>query len=188
MRIGEVTSRYETSFDPQCVLLFGEIKFESLKSRKGKVFEVARVRVKSPKINRTGNGDLLTVYEMKNEDGSSSNICPIKALKKYRMMRMRKGMAEDGDPAFVQENGRCWSGTRVNAVLSLAFSGIVEEGETVSAHPYRGGLVRHLQEWNFSAEEIQGQGRWSSSAYELYCRLPETRRLAIAERLALSCR
>ena len=183
-RIGELLSKRAKGFDDTCTLLTRDVAFKTEKTEKREEITSARIRVKSPKIERISSGDFVTLYEIKSEEGIIHELCPIASLCKYIEMANKRGTLVSSQPFFRLESGLCVSKDRLNKVLKQAFSELSDPWNSFSCHSFRMGVSSHMQNWQFSEEEIQGQGRWSSTSWELYCRLPVDRRREISKKLA----
>ena len=53
-----------------------------------------------------------------------------------------------------------------------------------SSHSFRIGLASTMAEKGLSTDDIKEAGRWSSKAYEEYLKLPQTRRVQAAKKVA----
>ena len=177
-RCGELLASNVKTFDSKFHLLRRDITMLKLVLNGAKV-SVARVRVKSPKTGRVGLGQEVEVFQLQ------SKLCPIAALCRFWEMSDGLSLNEPNQPAFRREDGFCYTKTQLNADLKsiLADEISYETGASISCHSFRAGLSSHMSQWNFSKEDIQGWGRWTSDAYERYCKLPSTARRLLALRL-----
>jgi integrase len=139
--------------------------------------DLARVYIKSPKV-RVGVGTDVEVFAL------NSTLCPVAALKKYIALSTPDTYRQDL-PLFRQESGANYYKSLFNKHLrSLLQSDInYAQGDKITTHSFRAGIASHMEQWGFSSSDIQGWGRWSSSAYKRYCRLPVLARRRLAEQL-----
>ena len=171
-RVGELLPQAAGSFDSRFTLLAKEVTLHHLHMPDGDVV-LARVFIKSPKV-RIGVGDQVEVFAL------GSNLCPVAAINRYK--DLSKNILQDDLPFFRQESGSNYYKQLFNKHLKTLLQKDIhyEAGDRVTSHSFRAGISSYMHQWGFAAEEIQGWGRWSSQAYEKYCKLPRLtcRRLA----------
>ena len=91
------------------------------------------------------------------------------------------------------ENKRCsglrqgrrtiWEGGEVFWVTKVYLSiGLMGYRGKITSHSFRAGIVNEMVD-EYSEEEIQGVGRWSSDAYLHYIKKPMAKRALIARRI-----
>lgn len=177
-RMGEIVSRQAKSFDSQFTLLTEDVSFNIVPFPDGSSVKSFRFRIKSPKIEKVSVGDEVEVFEV------DSPMDPIAALSRYIGMLEERGWQDPVKPLFRRDNGMCITRDHLNKFLKNKLSPLLASDDLVSCHSFRAGISSHMTGWGFSSDEIMGQGRWSSSSWELYCKLPLTRRRFIASKLA----
>lgn len=170
-RVHEILSRKPDSYDPDFTCLQGDIVLH-----KAAGIRTLQILLKSPKENRVGNKVIVDVYE------NGSGCCPIQAFEK---LQARGSMSKRGEPAFMLESGKAYTGALLNSTLKKCLGKyIAPEKGHISSHSFRSGLASMLGSLGFSDEDVKAIGRWSSSAFETYMRLPRTKRAAMARRIA----
>ena len=174
-RVHELLSRRPDVFDPDFTLLSKDLCLHSAKEG-GVTYRMVQVLLKSPKENRVGNKVIVDVYE------NQGVCCPVRALEKWQ--HLAREVSPHG-PAFMLESGKAYTGALFNKVLKDCLRKYVkEEAGFLTSHSFRTGLASMMGELGFSSEDVMAMGRWSSSAFETYMRLPRTKRAAMARRFA----
>ena len=121
-------------------------------------------------------GDDVEVYSV------DSPYCPVLVTRKYKELAIARGLYAPYLPFFRQENGRCYNRNKFNVDLKLMLRKHVDyKTNSITTHSFCAGVPTMLSAWGFNSDQIKGWGRWSSSAYLQYCKLPtlERRRLII---------
>lgn len=174
-RIGELLSKHESTFDPAYSLLSEDIQLCSV-SVEGKLEEAVQVLVKAPKESKVGKAIIVDVYK------AAGHICPVKAYKKWRAISSH---SENGQPAFRQPDGTPLTGKKLNSILKERLTGFVDMSNgPLTTHCFRIGMASMLGQLGHDDGEIQAVGRWSSRAFEAYIKLPRTKRIAMAKKIA----
>ena len=169
-RIHELLCRTETEFDPDFALLSEDVKVKQ--KGDGKVLEV---KIKCPKESKTGKAVILEVYETKGK------LCPVKAFERWTSV----SSAARGLPLFRNKFGTPITGAKMNKWLRSRLEGHVNYSEgKFTSHSFRIGLATTLGTLGFSEADIKEAGRWSSNAYQLYMKLPQVKRAAVAKKIA----
>ena len=175
LRVHEILSREALSYDPNFTLLQENLKLKIV-DVEGKDMQILQILLKSPKENRVGNKVVIDIYE------NGSCCCPVKAFNNW-MSTLPP--TQRGKPAFVLQNGQAYTGSLLNKTLKKCFEKHVpKELGFVSSHSFRSGVASMMGNLGWSDEDIKALGRWSSSAFETYIRLPRTKRASMARRLA----
>ena len=173
-RIHELLSKQVTKFDPSVTLLASDVSLRPVNLGNTSV-ETIQVLIKSAKTDKKGQGTLVDVY------ATNSDICPVKALKKWQAF---SNFSTQNMPAFRLASGKCLTGTYFNKILKTCLGKHVDsETSFVSSHSFRSGIATVMGQLGFGDEELKALGRWSSSAYTAYLKLPRTRRLEMAKSL-----
>ena len=174
-RVHETLNRFEGHFDPAFCLLGRDIEIKPV-TIDGKKEEVLQLKLKSPKEDRVGSAcTFVDVY------ATGGLLCPVRAFRKWRMTNP----PFDPDlPAFRDTAGVPLTGRKLNCVLRscLEKHNLYENG-TITSHSFRSGIASLMGSLGFSDEEIMAIGRWSSSAFERYLKVPRTKRAAMARRI-----
>ena len=177
-RINELLSKHESTFDPAYTLLTEDIQLCTV-TVEGIRQEAVQVLVKAPKESRHGKAVVIDVYQ------ATGHICPVKAFKKWVATASHR---EPGQPAFRQADGTPLTGKKVNKILKERLSGFVDMSlGPLTTHCFRIGLASMLGQLGHDDGEIQAVGRWSSRAFETYIKLPRTKRMAMAKKIAMIC-
>ena len=177
-RLGELLSKAAGHFDGLHTLLAKDVSFQTL-SHAGNPLRLARIHVKSPKVDRIGNGDDVEVFSI-----GGTIFCPVKALEKYKEIAKEEGNFDPDLPFFRKESGANYTRDDFNADLRAMFqSDMNYKKEGIWGHSFRAGVSSHMDRWGFTGEEIKGWGRWSSEAYKRYCRLPTLARRRLSHKI-----
>ena len=171
-RIHELLTKVETAFDPDFSLLSEDITVRT-KNNNGRD-KYLEVKIKCPKESRTGKVVVLEVHE------SKGSLCPVKAFERWES----RTTTEPGLPIFQEEDGTPLTGQKLNKWLKDRLTKFIDykKGKFTS-HSFRSGLATTLGTRGFSEEDIKEAGRWSSNAYEIYMKLPRTKRANVAEKI-----
>lgn len=174
-RISELLSKLESTFDPAYTLLTEDIQLCTV-TVEGRREEAVQVLIKAPKESKIGKATIVDVYQ------ASKHICPVKAFKKWRKVASH---SESGQPAFRQANGTPLTGKKLNSILKERLTGFIDMSEgSLTSHCFRIGMASMLGQLGHGDDEIQAVGRWSSRAFEAYIKLPRTKRITMAKKLA----
>ena len=137
-RIHELLSRNKTEVDKQITLLWEDVKFGTVMAG-GQTLKTISVHVKSPKIDRVGQGDKILVCQL---DGPSQFMCPVAAMDKYRnTVGLRESASK---PVFRLSGGWCFTGKEMNSKLSQLTGNMAQyiPGGKVTSHSFRAGVAR----------------------------------------------
>ena len=154
-RVGELlNSTTEVELKSSCLLSDLEIDSKTFK-----------IWVRSPKV-ASPNGDVVEVYGV-----PSSALDPVAAMHNY--IACRRGRHGSGleEALFLAEDGKPFTRKRFNSLLhELLDPFVTDDRDSLTGHSFRSGLATLMQAAGMSAEAIKAWGRWSSSAYLLYCK------------------
>lgn len=169
-RMGELLSRKTLIFDPNYSLLQRDVRCKGTEINGIKV-NFIQISLKSTKTSATTT-TVVDVFSTNND------ICPFKAYTKWS-----KVITETPSlPAFQLRSGKLLTGTFLNKKLKFWLADYLDFSKTsVSGHSFRAGLVSVLGSLGFEDHNLKTIGRWSSRAFELYTKLPRTKRLAMAK-------
>ena len=170
-RVHETLARVEGKFDPAFTLLAEDVELKEV-NIDGKKETLIQLKLKSPKEDRVGRMTYVDVYE------TGGILCPVRAYKKWKDTNPP---CEDGLPAFRLDSGVPLTGRKLNAEMKKCLKNhIPYELGTVTSHSFRSGMASLMGELGYSDTEIQAMGRWSSSAFESYIKLPRRKRSEMA--------
>ena len=159
-----------------CLMFFGAFRVHEILSRKPDSFDP----------------DFTCLYEdiqIHSIGGIKTVQILLKSPKENRValekLQARGPRSKEGKPAFMLESGKAYTGALLNSTLKKCLGKHValEKGH-ITSHSFRSGLASMLGNLGFSDEDVKAMGRWSSSAFETYMRLPRTKRAAMARRIA----
>ena len=171
-RIIELLSKTKGYFDPDFCLLGNNVILKPFIHNNTTV-SVLTVSVKSPKTGRPNTTDIVDVFP------TNTDLCPVKAYSDFAKSNPAPNLSL---PFFTLSNGSPYSGPQFNSHLKLWLSKYIDPSfGYISGHSFRAGIPSILGNLGFSDSDIKLVGRWSSSAFQSYLKLPRTRRLAMAK-------
>ena len=173
-RVHELLARQETRFDPLFTLLNKDVSVKQIKLT-GEKIETLQIKLKSQKTDRIGVDTIVDVYE------SGGNLCPVRAYKQWK----KTSNQDDGSlPAFRLESGKPLTGKKFNFHLKKLLERHLDYNtERVTSHSFRAGIATLMGQLGYTDDDIKALGRWSSKAFEVYLKLPRTRRLEMAREI-----
>lgn len=164
LRAGEFTVPSLEAFDAGLHLSVADIALDCHSSP-----SVVRVRIKASKTDPFRMG--VDIFLGK----TASPICPVGAMVAYLAAR-----GNPAGPLFLYEDGSPLSRSRlVAAVRSCLRAGGVRE-ELYSGHSFRIGAATTAATKGIEDSMIQVLGRWQSSAYLRYVRIPRENLAAVS--------
>lgn len=121
------------------------------------------INLKHSKTDQVGKGTILQI-------GNSEGVgCPFKLVEKYLSVRPLTA-----GPLFCHFDKTPLTRYQFTAVLSKAIVRLkLPENTRYKSHSFRIGASTELALQGFSAETIQKCGRWKSSCYKSYIRIPK---------------
>ena len=165
--------------DEQTCLTWGDMKVETERIE-GKPIKVIKLTIKSPKVDRVGNGDIIAIFE------TGLFNCPVNALKKWQAVSQ---FSERKDlPVFRLRKDKCYTGREFNQKLGGLTQLLTDRitGGKFTSHSFRAGVSSEMCRSAYSEQDIMAVGRWNSEAWKLYCKLPMTRRAILAREISLN--
>ena len=174
-RISEILCRNKTSFDPLNSLLSCDVKLVKTKLNDERV-SVLQIQLKQEKTRSNPTPTTIDVFE------TNSSLCPVSAFLKWK----KTSQLSVGElPAFRTEDGRQFSTADFNSFLK-EFNEVQfpEAPGRISSHSFRAGLPSILGSLGYADKDIQSLGRWTSSAFSAYVKLPRARRLKLAREIS----
>lgn len=168
LRSGEITVASMAEFDPEGHLGEGDVALDKLEDP-----AVVRVHIKASKTDPFRQGVFVFI-------GKTDNCrCPVAAIAAYLAVRGRST-----GPFFRWKSGSPLSReTFVKHVRkALSASGMNVSG--YSGHSFRIGAATAAAAAGLEDSMIKTLGRWRSSAYQTYVRIPRERLATVAKQLA----
>ena len=171
-RIGELLTKSPVSFDPSYTLLCGDIgvNVTYIDNVPVKLLEVTLKHSKCSKNKSV----VIDIYP------TNSDLCPVRAYSKWSNTRVGSPRL----PAFRLSSGKSLTPYNFNSKLRVWLKDYIDFSVcSVTGHSFRAGIPSILATMGFPDKDIQAAGRWSSRAFELYCKLPRTKRIAMSRAL-----
>ena len=169
LRGAEIMCRSESEFDPAYTLLAEDVK---VTTEPGSGISCLQLRIKAPKEDKKGRAVVIDIYP------SRADICPVAAYQKWRLLGPP---SDNGQPAFRWSSGAPLTGRRLNNILKERLTGYLDGADKYTVHSFRTGAASMMAALGYADEEIKSLGKWSSSAFENYIRLPRNKRRAVAK-------
>lgn len=167
LRMGELLTEKADEYDANFTCMTEDIEI---------VQGTVQIRLKNPKEDKSGKDIIVDIFR------NDKDCCPTRALEKWWSMKPPRAVNK---PAFRFADGGALSKRCFNKIIARCMNHHVPEGEGFySGHSFRAGIPSMLGEMGYSDEDIMSVGRWSSSAYETYVKMPRTRRQEMARRIA----
>ena len=171
-RIGELLTRSPVSFDPNYTLLCSDIGTNITKIDNVPV-KFLEVTLKHSKCSKN-KPVVIDIFP------TNSDLCPICAYIKWFKTRV----SPSNLPAFRLSSGKALTPSNFNSKLRFWLKDYLDYSIcSVSGHSFRAGIPSILATMGFPDKDIKAAGRWSSRAFELYCKLPRTKRNAMSKAL-----
>lgn len=168
-RAGELLGKYSSHFNPNVNLMRQDVR-EKTVTVDGKSIAILQIKLKSEKSGRPNSCNWVDVYE------SGNFLCPIRAHRKFTKSLVKNSIC----PHFQLESGKPYTLRLFNSDLKELTANL--EGAFLG-HSFRIGLASMLGKLGFTDQEIKATGRWSSTAFEVYLRLPRSKRLEMAKKI-----
>ena len=166
-RLGEILLT-TTNFDPDRHLAVGDVAVDSRQDP-----SLLRVNLKCSKTDQLGKG--VDIYIGKTGD----DICPVAAILSFLAIR-----GQEPGPLFVCRDGTpCTKGRFIPKLRSaLQAAGLV--GPNFAGHSFRIGAATTAAERGIEDSTIKALGRWHSSAFLAYLRMPREHLATISRTLS----
>lgn len=170
LRSGEITVPSAAEYDADCLLSEGDVRLDSVSKP-----TVVQVRIKASKTDPFRKG--VSVYLGRTD----RDLCPVGAVAAYLAVRGR-----DPGPFFRFIGGKPL--TRVALVRrvreALQPSGV--DVSKYSGHSFRIGAATAAAAVGIEDSLIKTLGRWRSSAYQVYVRVPRERLASVSKQLSVA--
>lgn len=168
LRSGEVTVASMAEFDPEGHLCEGDVALDDLENP-----AVVRVHIKASKTDPFRLGVFVFIGKTDN------NRCPVAAIAAYLAVRGRA----DG-PFFRWTSGLPLSREAFVKGIRKALSASGMDVSGYSGHSFRIGAATAAAAAGLEDSLIKTLGRWRSSAYQTYVRIPRERLATVSKQLA----
>ena len=168
LRSGEATLTAGQEYDPEADLSEGDVALDDLVNP-----TVVRVHIKASKTDPFRQG--VFVYL----GATGNDLCPVAALSAYLAVRGR-----DPGPFFRFVSGVPLTREALVRHLRSALSQFDLDTSQYSGHSFRIGAATTAAAVGLEDSLIKTLGRWQSSAYQLYVRLPRERLASVSKRLS----
>lgn len=168
LRSGEVTVSSVSDYDPEAHLSEGDVALDRLSNP-----SVVRVHIKASKTDPFRKGVFVFL-------GTSGNdLCPVAAVSAYLAIRGR-----DPGPFFRFQSGAPLSRELLVKHIREALKAKGFDESKYAGHSFRIGAATTAAAVGLEDSLIKTLGRWESSAYLTYVRIPRERLAAVSRRLA----
>ena len=169
LRSGEVTVQSSKAYDPSSHLSVGDVALDSLSDPK-----VVQVCIKASKMDPFRKG--VTIYLGKTGD----DLCPVAAIAPYLAVR---GCSQG--PFFRWASGVPLSREMLVVKIREALKPSGVDVTRYSGHSFRIGAATTAAAVGIEGSLIKTLGRWESSAYQLYIRVPREQLTGVSRQLVL---
>ena len=149
-RASEYLISHRTHFDPAVTLTVKDIKFSNNHSH-------ITVRIKQSKTDPFRVGCNITIW------ANNGRMCPVTALRWYQLQHPHTG------PLFTFRDGTYLSRQQFSSIIQQCIPDL-----NLNTHSFRIGGASSAYAAGIPETTIQTLGRWSSDAYRLYIRCPDT--------------
>ena len=152
MRIGELVQDSEANVGH--ALQYDDVKI---------VNDSIEIRIKHSKTDQTGKGVIICVT------ASGKGVCPVKCIIEYEKIRPKIKKSY-----FCHFSGKYVTRYQVTSVLKKTLDVSLAKSALYKSHSFRIGAATSAAMAGASDEDIAKMGRWKSSAYKNYIRIPST--------------
>lgn len=168
LRSGEITIPDASSYDPSVHLNFNDIAADIPQSP-----NKLKIRIKASKTDPFRQGVNIFIGKTNN------SLCPVSALLNYLIMR---GTAPG--LLFRFKNGSPLTKSKFTAKFRALLSQAGIDSKSYAGHSFRIGAASTAASKGVEDSLIQTLGRWKSSAYLTYVRIPPENLAALSKRLS----
>lgn len=156
LRAGEITVPSEAAYDKGAHLNFADVAVDDVSNPR-----MIKVTIKASKTDPFRQGVDIFIGRTFNE------LCPVAAVLSYLARR-----GNNQGPLFRFEDGRLLTRDRFVTQVRLALSAAGINCRAYAGHSFRIGAATAAGRCGLPPATIKTLGRWSSSTYLLYIRLP----------------
>jgi hypothetical protein len=167
-RMGELLPARESGNCLEDTLVWGDVKLSQ---------DHLLIRIKCPKT-KTPGGEHVDLFEFPGQ-----GVCPIMAMQKLKEISGGK----DDAPVFSFQSGICLTPRNFNNILRDLLRPIIgDRCRLISGHSFRSAIPTVLGKFPdlSNSSDIQGWGRWQSSAYHRYMKLKKDQKRAIFAKIS----
>lgn len=168
LRSGEVTVRSQKEYDPEAHLSDGDVSLDSQSNP-----SVVRVRIKASKTDPFRKGVFVFLGITGND------LCPVAAMAAYLVIRGR-----NPGPFFRFQSGVPLSRELLVRHVRAALREKGIDDTKYAGHSFRIGAATSAAAVGVEDSLIKTLGRWESSAYLAYVKIPRERLAAVSRKLA----
>lgn len=158
LRVGEFTIS-SANQKADHVLLLSDISFSP---QQGGQLDQVYIKIRYSKTDQRGRSHTLVLPET-----TPTAMCPVHALREYLAMRT-PGVGQ----LFWHFNKSPLTRYQFTAVVKKSLNARNIPTEGISSHSFRIGACTHFALLGVPDENLMKMGRWSSSAYQRYIRIP----------------
>ena len=170
LRSGEVTVSSSEEYDPEYHLSEGDVALDSQS-----VPSVVRVHIKASKTDPFRQGVYIYVGKTGND------LCPVAAVTAYLAVRGRAP-----GPFFHFATGSPLSRELLVKHVRVALAQTEVDVGKYSGHSFRIGAATTAAAAGLEDSLIKTLGRWQSSAYQLYLKIPRENLASISKKLSIA--
>ena len=156
LRAGEFTVPSEQGYDPTCHLSKADISIDSYVDP-----TFMSVLIKKSKTDPFRQGVKLFIGH------NRSDLCPVEAMLRYLVIRGH----EDG-PLFIMDSGSPLTRQKLVVSLRSALSTANIDASAYCGHSFRIGAATTAASQGVEDAMIKTLGRWESTAYQRYIKIP----------------
>ena len=165
LRSAEFTSPTAESFDPSCHLSLADVALDSHSQP-----AMIRVRIKQSKTDPFRQGVHIYIGR------SFADICPVQCITAYLSIR-----GTQPGPLLIHRNGTPLTRTALVRKMRSALSQAGMDSSVYSGHSFRIGAATTAAARGIEDAIIQTLGRWQSTAYLRYVKLPREQLASISQ-------
>lgn len=168
LRSGEVTVISSKEYDPEAHLSEGDVSLDDVVKP-----SIVRVHIKASKTDPFRQGVFIYL------GATGNDLCPVAAVSAYLAIRGRAP-----GPFFRFASGAALTRESLVRHLRSALGRFDVDVSQYSGHSFRIGAATAAATAGLEDSLIKTLGRWESSAYQLYVRLPRERLASVSRRLS----
>ena len=168
LHAGEFTVPSPNAYDPKIHLNLQDIALDSYTAP-----SMIRLLIKQSKTDPLRQGVEIFL------GATQSQVCPVEALIKYIGVRR-----PDPGPLFIFQSGAPLTRQALVSHLHEALGKVGIDHSRYNGHSFRIGAATTAAQRGLEDSLIQTLGRWKSSAYKLYIKIPRSQLAEISRKLA----
>lgn len=168
LRVGEFTVPEDAGFDPMVHLSRSDVQIDETRQP-----HILQVDIKQSKTDPFRKGISLFLGQ------TGKGLCPVEALRGYLRVRGRAA-----GPLFRYRDGRLLTRQRFIRKVRKGLTEAKVDVSNYSSHSFRIGAATAAAAEGVGDAVIKTLGRWKSSAYNLYVKIPRQELAGYSEKLA----